>query len=186
MFASDKIGCFSDTRSVKAVLCEAILFQSFWFVCVLFDWTVWLPALLIYFGLYLGLFKCRRYSLFLSLVAVLGIMTDFVLCVLNVFSFEPNRFPLWLVALWFVFASSLPIAFSFLRKRLRLASLLGAPGAASSYYLAISLRPDVHFGLGSLAGVIIIALVWSVLFPCFLLILNKLHPEDLPIQPIVR
>jgi hypothetical protein len=77
-----------------------------------------------------------------------------------------NLTPLWMVALWATFATTLNVSLRSLRKHLALASLLGAVGAPLVYHAGA--------GLGALQWVhrlpamLSIALAWGILTPLLL------------------
>lgn len=177
MFARDQIDRLSNIASRQAIISAAILFQITWFACVLGPPVLWIFAVLVYFSLYFMVFRCARFLSYILVAGVIGIVTDFSLFKAGVFQFENGRFPIWLVALWFVFVSSIPIAFSFLRNRYFLAFILGGFGGASSYFAAVRLRADVSFGLSELYAVGLLVGIWALLMPLLIYLLKLLETK---------
>lgn len=173
MFTNDKIKGFSESGSRKRVIACAVLFQLVWFACILTDFPIWLPSVISFFLVYYFVFRCHRYTVFVVLAAALGISVDFILFSLGAIRFDDGVFPFWLIALWLVFAASIPLAFGFLKGRYILAFLLGGPGGASSYYAASRFRDDVTFAFGEGFGIFPLVALWALLMPSLLFILSR-------------
>lgn len=179
MSSSNKLSEFSNMRSKKTIVAAAILFQAVWFACVLGPTYVWIAAAIVYLAIYLFVFKCTRYLFFIAVAGSLGISVDFALYSVEFIQFESGRFPAWLVMLWFIFVSSIPLAFAFLRKRYWLAFVLGGPGGASSYFAASRFRDDVSFDFAYGFDLLPLVLVWSLLMPSLVYLLEILSLESL-------
>ena len=164
------------------VIMSACLYQGAWLSLVFSSVDYSLYILSIFSALHF-LFVCRRVVFWVLslLTALLGCSIDFLLSYLGLIDFE-HGFPFWLFVLWFVFASSLPFAFGFLMGRYRLASILGAAGAALAYFVAISARGDVGFGTFDIWGLAFIAAYWAVFLPVTLKVF-KLGPVQTDLQP---
>lgn len=178
MSTYDKLDFLSDIRARKTIVIEAIVFQSLWFACVLGDAWIWVSAAVIYALFYVFVLKCTRYLLFIIVAGTLGLIVDYVKFSTGALQFTSGTFPMWLVALWFIFVSSIPIAFSFLRRRYILAAVLGGLGGLSSYYSASLLRSDVTFYFGEGWGLVPLGIIWALLMPTLLFTLEKLEGYD--------
>jgi|GEM_PF-772067 len=179
MSTVDKLEFLSDIRNRKTIIIEAVVFQLLWFACVLGDTWVWVTAGILYSLFYVFLLKCSRYLVFIAVAGTLGVIVDYVKFSTGAMQFSSGSFPVWLVGLWYIFVSSIPIAFSFLRGRYVLASVLGGLGGMSSYFSASLLRSDVTFYFGEGLGLLPLALVWALLMPTLLYTLERLETLDL-------
>lgn len=75
--------------------------------------------------------------------------------------------PLWLVAMWMAFATSLNVSLAWLKNRLRLAALLGALGGPLSYYAGARLG-GMEFTEPIVLSIVVLGLLWAVAFPTLL------------------
>lgn len=114
---------------------NALLFQVGWFVCVLERGLLALAATALILGMHL--FRHReqpREWLCIAVIAFIGVLQDFLLIQLNVLQFDGQPVPpLWLVAIWLLFASTLNHSLKWLQQRWWLAALLGAISGPLSY-----------------------------------------------------
>ena len=94
-----------------------------------------------------------------------GFSIDTLLTLQGVFIFtEPGLPPLWLLLLWFCFSATLRQSLSFFQSRLPLAALCGGVCGALTYLAAARLGAFVP-GLADMSLFLLIALIWSFLFP---------------------
>ncbi|WP_136679863.1 DUF2878 domain-containing protein [Neptunomonas sp. XY-337] len=108
---------------------------------------------------------------------VVGFSVDSLLTVAGVFTFPSlilSLPPIWLLLLWFAFSATLRNSLSVLRKYRVLASVLGAVAGASTYIAAAKLGA-VELSFGYLATFLLLLPVWAVLFPCLLVLTEKLE-----------
>ena len=155
---------------------NAIWFQSTWFLCVLGRDT-WLPAALAMVALHLLLVPAlgRELRTLLPLVAV-GVGVDAALSALGVFDFKGVLLPLWLVVLWFAFATTITRAFAVFAKRPALAALIGGVGVPFNYGVGAKLGAVVlPLEPWLTAGVLVV--VWAVLFPLLFRLAALLNPS---------
>jgi hypothetical protein len=144
-----------------------VLFQTGWFACVLAGAhgvsVAAVAAAGVVMGVSLWWFSANRVSdagLFLA-VALIGFCVDTVHLRLGVFALIGDpRFshlcPLWLVALWAMFGTTLRGSLSWLTGRYWLAALLGAVAGPLSYLGgaklgAVTLHPNRAFSVAALA-----------------------------------
>lgn len=114
-----------------------------------------------------SVFVLRQKQLFkLSLLCFAGLLFDCTGVYFNLIELTPPGdslwLPLWLISLWLLFVSSLPLLQTLFQKKYLLASLLGALGGPLSY------RAGSQFGLLQLNGTkgfIVYALFWAVYIP---------------------
>lgn len=159
---------FSPNAFLKIFL--YLWFYLGWFACIflaqrdLSSWSLLLAA--VSWGLSLKLYPQNiRGILFFVLLLFLGLGFDklalnYGLLVLKVF--QEFGMPLWLVSMWLLFLSVLPMLRSFFEKRLLLAAILGAIFGPISY---LSGQKFSVIELVSLSGLLAYILFWAVFFP---------------------
>lgn len=158
-----------------------VLCNLFWFGCVIGSYQlIWLvgPLVLIYCLLLVIFTQINATQLVIP--ALLGILVDSILSLTGVFVFEPNSFmplPSWLMTLWFVFVSTLPLSFALLRKHIALTVLVGAVGFPVSYATGERLG-SVAFGVEYFTALAILSFIWAVGLPLLVYLSSKL--ERLP------
>jgi len=157
-----------------------VLFQAGWFACVLggahnmIALPIAAAGLIVGVRLWLAVPDDRLCDLRLYLaVGSIGFCLDSLHLSLGVFALIgtprfPHLCPLWLVALWVMFGTTLRGSLSGLANRYGLAALLGAVAGPLSYLSgarlgAVTLPPDRVFSLFALAvgwAVVLPLLVW--------------------------
>jgi hypothetical protein len=115
---------------------------------------------------------------------LVGTVIDSLHAAWGVVSFHVNQpfpwiCPLWMSALWMIFATTLRGALSWLAGRYGLAFLLGAMAGPGSYYAgarlgAIGLNENLAFSLTVLAG------VWAMALPGLFWLSRHLSPSRSP------
>ncbi len=151
------------------------LFQAGWFACVLGGAHGMPVAAVAAAGAVIGLsllwfstHRSRDVQLLLA-VALIGFCVDSLHLRLGVFALIgaprfPHLCPLWLIALWAMFGTTLRGSLSWLADRYGLATLLGAVAGPMSYLGgaklgAVTLHPNRFFCMAALA------LGWAVVMP---------------------
>lgn len=155
---------------MSSALLNGLLFNISWLAIVYGQsLVVSLLVVIAHLGVHARL-MCRGQAewLLIAAVTLFGLVLDQLLFALGVFNIggHESLAPLWLACLWPVLATTLSHAFTFLHSRPLLASLAGGIGGAASY-LAGTRISSVDFG-SELYGPIIIAIIWSLLFPLLL------------------
>lgn len=164
-----------------ALLGNGLMFNLSWFLIVTsgsaaIAWGVACLHVLLHLVL-LG--RGRGEARLIVAAALYGLLLDQVLFLTGALRAPGSGAPLWLSALWPVFACTLLHAFSGLRTRPLLASLVGAAGGYGSYRLGASLSA-VEFG--SPGSGLLIALLWAGLFPLGLIVAEKFVCEEGSLQ----
>jgi len=150
------------------------MFYLGWFACVMGagHGQLWLGpsvvAALLLVHLFLNAAPMQEARLVL-MVAVLGFAVDTLQASAGLYAFigtspAPWLCPLWMVALWMIFATTLNASMAWLAGRYRLAAALGALCGPISYVAGARLGAielPAHAGL-SLVG---IAIVWACVMP---------------------
>jgi len=153
-------------------------FYAGWFGCIfLAQKNMSAPSFLfslVSFGVgYLGRLLSFRNLLYLILVALLGFAVDGLFYVFNVISFPNYNLvypPVWLLALWFLFVSVLPLMETFFHNRLLLSSILAAIFGPLSYYAGASFQV-LYFT--SHISFIAYILFWGISFPVMIYFQRK-------------
>ena len=142
---------------------NALWFQAGWFICVLLGNTAALIYALVSIVVYLFLIPVRlqEWKLFLSVV-LLGLCVDTFLASINVLVFPSgNNFPpVWLITLWFLFATTLNSSLKKITSRLLIITCLGCLGGTLSYYAGVRLT-SVELGLDLLPSILALAITWA-------------------------
>lgn len=107
----------------------------------------------------------------LLLAGIIGLVWDSIMVAAGWVSY-PNGIvvqgfaPYWIVAMWILFATTLNIAFRWLREKMLLATLLGAIFGPLSYYAGASAGAVVL--VQPVYALIALSLAWAVLMPALL------------------
>lgn len=80
--------------------------------------------------------------------------------------------PLWLVAMWMAFATSLNVSLAWFKSRLRLATLLGAIGGPLSYYAGARLG-GMEFAEPLSLSIGALGLLWAIAFPTLVIVARQ-------------
>ncbi|HVN47153.1 MAG TPA: DUF2878 domain-containing protein [Steroidobacteraceae bacterium] len=163
-----------------SALVNFILFQIGWFGCVLNasarPLTAAAIALLIVAVSVWRRDDRRGEFLLASLAAVIGTLCDSLFVMSSRLHYADALFaplpPLWDIALWPLFATTLNGALGWLKERLRLAALLGAVAGPLAYAAAARLGA-VQLGSPS-STLLLLAGAWSVLTPLLLVLARGL------------
>jgi hypothetical protein len=126
------------------LLANIISFQAGWFACVLgaargWTWSGPLLVAAIAAAWLLAAPRPRALALVLALTGIVGLCWDSWLAVLGLIAYRPGPLspplaPLWILALWVLFATTLHISLRWLRDRVWPAALLGAMAAPLAYW----------------------------------------------------
>lgn len=154
-------------------LLNVALFQGAWFAAVLgaAGGRPWLgpAAVALVVAIHLVLTDNRPGETKLLLTAgVLGFFFDTVLVVTGTFLPVPHLLPrpfspLWMVALWLNFATTLNVSLAWLRSRYLLAALFGAVGGPLAYYSGA--RLGATEALPTTRAMLVLAAGWGIMTP---------------------
>ncbi|MGC3981608.1 MAG: DUF2878 domain-containing protein [Steroidobacteraceae bacterium] len=157
----------------RRLLINFIAFELGWFAVVLgaarnfLGVGLLVAALVVLLHLWLSLQPRREIQLVL-LVLLLGTGWDSVLTVAHIIVYPSGQYvsylaPIWITAVWVLFATTLNVSLVFLRRRYGLAALFGAIGAPLSFLGGMKLHalsfPDLSLSLS------VLALGWALLMP---------------------
>ncbi len=170
----EKHGQLVMTRRHLANVLNFAWFQLIWFTAVLGGNAVE-AVLAVAIALHIWLAPRRTHELLLvSAVALLGASVDSLLAVAGLFVFDsagPLPIPLWHVAIWIGFAGTLRHSMRFMVDQPRLLLIAAAVFAPLSYVAAERLGAVV-FPLGELFTAAVVGMVWVLLVPVLIALVN--------------
>jgi len=149
---------------MKRLLIVSTWFQIIWFGAILGrdDWqylTLFVVVITLLASFYKGLVPWPK----LALVVSIGVLVDFSHYSLGLFQFEQLHFPLWLFALWLIFAWYAAFLLPFLSQYpLPLVATVGGIAGTLSYVAGEKLGA-VTFGLPIFSMTAILMIEWTLL-----------------------
>ena len=156
---------------------NVLLFQSGWCLCVMERGPLALAATPLLLLLHAYWTRGERFEWrVIAAVTLIGVIQDFTLIQLGVLQVSTQPWPpLWLVAIWLLFATTLNQSLRWLQHRYLLAAILGAIAGPLSYLAgerlgALQIDHDL---------LPVLSFTWGVTLPCFM-VLNSLLRERNP------
>jgi hypothetical protein len=166
--------------STLFILINAVCFQLVWWSGVLAHNQLILLSILLIISHFLLSKSVRHDALVMCVCGVIGIVIDCFLVWFGVFEF--NIVPYWLAVLWCYFALSLDYSLAFFKTLpLWLQSLIGGVFGSLSY-LAGAKFGAVVLPLGDGWSALILALIWSGLFPVLLWVSKRIAPANMVLE----
>jgi hypothetical protein len=158
---------------VLRITVNIVGFQLAWWTCVLSARAdaAWLGigVAAAVFALHLAISPARASEAwFIPLAAVIGYLVDSAATLLGALRFDehalpPLPTPLWIMALWLAFATTINTTFAWLRNRPLAAALLGAASGPLAYAagaaLGVVTLPSI------LQSTLLLALLWGITVP---------------------
>jgi hypothetical protein len=168
-----ELGMLIAASSRAHVLINFVAFEVGWFAVVIGAAHHHLRAgmamalLVVLLHLCMSQRPLRELQLLLS-VMLLGAVWDSALAANHVINYSagqmlPSLAPVWIIAVWALFATSLNVSLVFLRGRLWLAALFGAIGAPLSFLGGMRLGSLQFPHLAT--AMVVLAIGWAVLMP---------------------
>ena len=165
---------------MKKILLNLALFQVGWLVCVLGGnaWAIGytLPALLLHAWLVSE--NPAEWKMIGAAVAV-GCLWDISMAKGGIITYADATLvgiPLWLICLWFLFATTFMHCLLWLSRYHLLAIALAAVFGPATYWAGAGLS-DAVLATPLLASLAVMALGWAILFPSGLIYAGKLNHE---------
>lgn len=150
--------------------------QAGWLVCVLSaaadrPW-IGIAAALVLICVHLALNAERRTEVLLVLSAgCVGAATDTLLAQLGFLRFEGGIAPLWMIALWMLFATTLRSSLAWLRAHFAIAAVAGALGGPAAYAAGVRLGAlEIHAAWTSYVA---IGIAWALALPTLLFFAHR-------------
>ena len=159
-----------------------IFFQLAWFACVLgaannLPWLgVSTTAIILAWHFFHS--KHPKYELLLILAALLiGALFDQLMLSMNWVNYQAhgwsqNLVPVWILALWLAFASTLNLSLAWMQGRYLIAVLFGGSGGPLAYFGAEKLGAVT---LTSTSSFIALGVGWAIITPLLLVLANRLN-----------
>lgn len=147
---------------------NAVAFNLCWFGLVL-QGNLAVPFALAWIVVHVALQKDARQELrFIAVAGLIGVLTDTLLMKSGVLVFgdSVSWLPLWMIALWISFTTTLNHSLAILLRSRALRLLAAVAGAPSSYLLGSRLG-NVELGLSHLATYAVLAVTWIILLEIF-------------------
>lgn len=170
-------------QSRTAVAVNVLLFQAGWFACVLgasrgLSWQGALAALTIAAFIALRSRHPRGELALAGAAALSGFGFDSALTMAGWVEFKgaapaPLLSPVWMVALWALFATTLNVSLRWLRERPALGMLFGAVGGPAAYYAGERLGA-LRFA-EPLAGLAAVAAGWALATPLLVALARRME-----------
>ncbi len=167
-----------------------LLYNVAWFACVHFAaddhaWVGIVATALVVTAHLLGVTHWRREAAVLAVAAAVGYAWESLLVGTGVLSYPTapeftGLAPLWIVALWVNFATTLDASLAWIRRSPWLAAVFGALGGPLAF-LAGEKMGAVQFGETTTA-LTVLGVGWAVLLPAFCRIVDMLKPHDEPVS----
>ncbi len=154
---------------VKKTLINLALFQLGWLVCVLGGnvYAVVFTVLALVLHQWLVLDDRREWML-IGVIVLGGCLWDIAMAQFGVIRFAnalPVGIPLWLVCLWFLFATTFMHSLAWMRRYLWLAVPLAGVLGPASYWMGANLT-ESELRAPLMTSLLIMAAGWAILFPC--------------------
>ncbi len=164
------------------IILNLILFQIGWFSCVLGaanDWP-WIGVCAAAIVVALHIARARRPLKEIALIATataLGTAWDSTLVAAGLFSYPvgnvlANTAPVWILAMWTLFATTLNVSLRWLKGRPFLAGLLGAVGGPSAYYAGAEIGAATL--VDPVAALAAQAVGWALIMPLLVTLSSRL------------
>jgi hypothetical protein len=155
---------------------NAALFQIGWFCCILGSNTIAICVTAVFLGIHLTIVNDKKQELlFICTVTVVGFSLDYILSTLGYIRLSMDgSFPLFLVCLWFLFASTLNWSYSYLVSKVYIAIVAGLVTPLS--YLAAQKMGKIEYLKSGVECFIVHALMWVGFMVVIHFIKNKKGP----------
>ncbi|HEY7774066.1 MAG TPA: DUF2878 domain-containing protein [Marinagarivorans sp.] len=167
------------------LIANALGFQAMWLIAVIFGDSLTLVAVLLlvlinFFLLYIvyqARFSWRNEVLTIAVCLAIGFFVEWVNLQLGVWSTSVSHAlpPLWLLAIWVAFATSLHGSLAFLQDRLVLAAFAGLIFSPLSYFAGAKLSPNYALA-DPYKSLVIVGVIWFFVMPLLAVLAAKISP----------
>ena len=164
------------------LLINIVLFQLGWLSCV-WGASIGKPLLgpvcvLVIILIHLSLLRSRLNEVkMMTQVALIGMIWESLMVTTDCLIYLNGQFlkylpPYWIIAMWFLFATTLNVSLRWLHHRMGLASLMGLIFGPTTYYAGAKLG-GVSF-TDPTVSIIVIAISWAILLPIIVFFARRL------------
>lgn len=149
---------------MKQLLIISTWFQAVWFLAVVGQYQMqYLTLLLAAATVAVSILKANLNWARFALVVVLGVAVDYTNLVLGLLEFQNHQFPIWLLALWLIFAWYANFLYPILsRYPITIVSIVGGIGGTLSYLAGRALGA-VAFGQPTQIMVAVLLVEWTLI-----------------------
>lgn len=169
---------------MSLMLQNFILFQAAWFSCVIggastdYHWTgVAVVAIVVAVHLSRA-HSVGHEAVLILLTTLLGTAWDSALMTAGLFSFSngvvfTTLIPIWMMAMWALFATTLNVSMRWMKDRYLLAALFGAIGGPLAYYAGYRLGA-IEFS-NTVNALIAVGAGWTVIMPLLMFLTTRFN-----------
>jgi len=161
------------------IILNLLVFQIGWLACVLGGnlYALIYTPLALAFHHWFILVNVREWR-FVAMVVVIGVFWDALMAFTGVINYPDSDLiglPLWLICLWFLFATTFHHSLRWMSQHLWLAAFFAGVFGPFSYWAGSQLT-SADFGPPLFSSLLIIAAGWALLFPAGIHIAGKPRP----------
>ena len=161
-----------------------LLFQAGWLSCVIggasLDYT-WAGVVVVAAIVAVHLVRAdsiRNEVILIAITAIAGTAWDSSLMMAGLFSFTngvliSGLVPLWLIAMWALFATTLNVSMKWMKNKYLLASVLGAIGGPIAYYAGHRIGA-VDFS-DTLTALLVVGAGWALIMPLLMALTTRFN-----------
>jgi hypothetical protein len=167
---------------MKKIILNVALFQLGWLCCVLaaanhMPLVGTAAAMLVVLWHLASVHDPRKELTLLLIAALIGTTWESLLVSAGWLQYPSGTFsqgiaPIWIIAMWMLFATTLNVSLRWLKNRLALAALLGAVAGPAAFFTGYKLggvdMPDI------MTAMLALAVGWSVLMPLLMMLSNRI------------
>ncbi|MDP1932823.1 MAG: DUF2878 domain-containing protein [Gammaproteobacteria bacterium] len=149
---------------------NGLAFQLSWPMCVLGGNRVAVITTIVFLIFHLATVREKRTELiFLSSAGTMGFMFDLALLKIGLLQSATAVQPLWMICLWFLFATTIGYAMHWFQKHLLVSALFAGIFAPLSYSVGAGLT-DIDMMVPTWLSLVGIGAAWAIVLPCLLLL----------------
>ena len=167
---------------MKKIIINIALFQLGWFCCVLaaansMPLAGTAAAMLVVLWHLASSYDPRKELTLLLMAALIGTTWESLLVSAGWLQYPSGTFiqgiaPIWIIAMWMLFATTLNVSLRWLKNRLALAAALGAIAGPAAFFTGYKLggvnMPDITTAL------LVLSFGWAVLMPLLMTLSNRI------------
>jgi len=169
---------------MSTMLQNFIMFQLGWFCCVVGGASseyYWLGVAAVSIIIAIHLVKASSVQneiMLIIITMILGTAWDSALTVAGLFNFSngvvvTGLVPIWMIAMWALFATTLNVSLRWMKNRYLLAMLFGAVGGPVAYYAGNRIGA-VEFSDAS-TTLLAVAIGWSIIMPLLMAVSSRFN-----------
>lgn len=159
---------------------NGLAFQVSWPVCVLGGSAIAVAATIAFLSFHLILVQDRRTeSIFLLCAGAIGFVFDLALLQVGLLESTATIQPLWMICLWFLFATTVGYAMRWFDEHIVVAGVFAGIFAPLSYSVGAGLT-DIDLLYPAWLTLVLIGCAWATVLPGFLLLRRSIAGRIAP------